>query len=249
MLKLVPEYINCYLKELLRDRSAAFFSLIFPAVLLLLFGKNTGDGSANQITYIIYCNYAVQSVMLQYLGITVSTARNSAWEQYLKILPVSDFPMIAGRVLSCLLFSLLSLMLVVAVYFFSYNANLSLLQQVSIIFTALAGGIPMALLGIAVGRIFKPAAARSLLILMNLLLLFGSFALSKWLVYVNLFRHTSTVIYGYLFHDGLKFSVIWLLGYTVLFYFLPLWLHACVLVGSLFKLMLYLFNGSRQRRG
>lgn len=178
MLNLILEYSKTYIRELMRNHSAAFFTLLFPAFLLMIFGD--GNYQINYInSYIIYCNYAVQCVMLQALGITVASGRVNKWNEYLKTLPIGEFPRIAGRIIANLFFAAISLGCVIIVSYFVHHHMITIKQQIIIILSALVGGIPMALIAIWLGSLLNPAAARSVFVLLNILLLFSAFTLSS----------------------------------------------------------------------
>ncbi len=224
MMPLILEYTKSYIKELTRNYSAAFFALLFPAILVQIFGNYSAiDNTTKMMTYIVYCNYAVQSVMLQALGITIATARANQWNEYIKTLPTSSVPMIIGRVLSNLFFSTISLGAVILVWILNHGIELSMQQQGIIIFCALFGGIPMALLAIFLGNLLNATAARSALVLLNILLLFTAFTFSSNKI-LN-FIHGVVPSYQWMMFSASAVSkqlpigpFVWLVGYSLVFY-------------------------------
>lgn len=224
MMTLIFAYTNVYIKELIRDRAAAFFTLLFPVILLVCFG-NKGATSATDrvITYIIYCHYAVQTVMFQALGITIAAARANPWTTYIKTLPFSAFPMLVGRILSNLLFALFSLSTIIVVTLFQHNVNLSLQAHFFIILCALLGAIPLALLAIFLGRLLTLAAAKSAFLLLNLLLLFATFTLSTpgilGVLQKFIFSYQWLMLsFSLISHQAIFNHFIWLIGFALLFY-------------------------------
>jgi hypothetical protein len=222
-MKLIWGYTKTYLRELTRNSSALFFTLFFPAILLIFFGNNNeADRSIKLINYIIYCNFAVQTVMLQALGIAFAAARANPWNDYLKTLPVTPVYMAVGRILSSLIFALLSLSIVTAVNFFTHGVNLTLWQNSLIILCALIGGIPMGLLAVWLGDLFNPAASRGAFIFLNTVLLFVVLDFSwggplkeivpsyQWMMF------SLSVISKQNFYDHLR----WLVSYGLIFYLL-----------------------------
>ena len=227
MFELSMEYTKCHIKELTRNYSAAFFTLFFPAILLQLFSHSSPSSTqaSNMMIYIIYCNYAVQTVMLQALGITVSAARKNLFTDYIKTLPVSTLPSTVGRILSSLCFAFFSLSVVILVFYLNHLSDFSFKSHLIVCSCALLGGIPMAMIAIFLGNVLNPAASRSVFVLLNLLLLFGSYVLSDHGV-IGLLRESIPSYQWLLFStDTLTgktpmYPLLWMLGYTVLFYLL-----------------------------
>jgi len=181
MFFLIYEYTKCYVLEIIRNPSAAFFTLVFPALLLYIFGHvNTDNSHSIILNYIVYSNYAVQTIMFQTLGMSIALGKKNLFNEYLKTLPVSFFPTVMGRIISSLLLSVLSLSLVVLMFILNNSILISFKNHFIIIIVALMGGVPMALFGIFLGRFINPVLARNIFILLNLLLLLGAFALSDY---------------------------------------------------------------------
>lgn len=222
-MKLIFEYTKVYILELSRNVSALFFTVLFPAILLQFFGTHdSSDASTQLFTYVIYCNFAVQTVALQKLGISISAERCSAWRLYLKTLPANSFYMLSGRVLSSLFFALISLAMVVVVNGFNHSAHLSYAQQAIVISAALLGGIPMALLAILLGNFLNPAASRGAFVMLNTLLLFGAFSFSIQSAFKEFIPSYQWMMFStsLISHAGAMIHLWWLLGYTLIFYVL-----------------------------
>lgn len=221
-MKLIFAYTKSYILEITRNTSALFFTLFFPAVLLSFFGNNTADSHAKLIAYVIYCNFAVQTVMLQALGIAISAARANPWRDYLKTLPVSSIFTTSGRILSSLFFATLSLMIVISVNFFNHGVQLSFLQNVLIILCALIGGIPMGLLAVWLGNLLNPVAARSAFIFLNTLLLFGALTFSSHGVITEIMPSYQWMMFtlSVISQENFFTHLAWLAGYASIFYLL-----------------------------
>lgn len=216
-------YTNAYLRELTRNPSALFFTLFFPAILLIFFGNSpAADQSVKLISYIIYCNFAVQTVMLQALGIAVSAAKANPWRDYLQTLPVTNVYKTAGRILSSLVFALLSVGIIAVVNFFNHGVTLTLTQNTLVILCALVGGIPMGLFAVWLGNLLNPAAARGAFIFLNTLLLFGvltyaaTSSLKEIVPSYQWMMFSLSVISQQNFYRHLE----WLLSYSLIFYLL-----------------------------
>lgn len=226
---LIINYIKIYTIELLRNKSAMFFTIIFPTILLLLFGGNAPDKTdAQWAIYISLINYAVQCAMFQALGMGIAHSRSRKWAQYVKLLPVSPSYLIGGRILAMLIFATISLLLVLIVGIFYLPIHANFLTFLKIIMIGIIGGIPMGLFGIYLGQLVSAATARSVFVLVNLVLFFSAFSLPDQ-GFFSLIR-TFIPSYQWLtlsYEFSLKNSInsiclFGLIGYTVTFFFLAL---------------------------
>lgn len=233
-MKLILMYFKISLVAVMRNRQAAFFTIMFPALLLLMFGHqdHVSNTAANHIAVLaIYGNYAVQSVALMSFGISLSNDRNSAWTLYLRTLPVAPGMMFAGRILSLVVRALLSLIIVLLLGVFLLNLSVSLASFLLILLIAMVGAIPMALLAIAVANLVNPESARSVFVILNLGLLFGSFSVSATglLGYVRdiipSYQWAAMVLNQYLPNANAWAPWLWMAGFTVLFYFFALYAY------------------------
>lgn len=181
-MNLLMAYTKTSFLATFRNKQAAFFSILFPVVLLLIFGSqdHIGGGLVNRIAIMaVYANYAAQSVAFLSLGIGISAERNSDWNLYLRTLPVNPGTIFLGKIFSRIALMIISLILILSIGTLFFQFNLGLLTLSYIFIIAVIGAIPMALLGIAVAYWVEPESARFVFVIMNLGLLFGSFALSS----------------------------------------------------------------------
>jgi hypothetical protein len=225
-MKLTLEFAKAYTRELMRNHSAFFFTLLFPSILWIIFGNaGRGDQSTHLSSFIIYCNFAVQTVMLQSLGIAVSIARASSWRDYLQTLPATPLPRIVGRVLSSLLVALLSVMLIIVTNYFQRGMVFSFTQTTLIALCALLGSIPMALFAVWLGNLLNPQAARSGFVCLNTLLLFATLSFSTpsfWKVIIPSYQWLQFSL-AVVTQANFLLPLAWLTGYTIFF---------CVLIVS-----------------
>lgn len=176
-LKLLKSYVKINILELLRNRSAVFFTIGFPVLLIWSFGRHLGDTPIAQVgTLIAFCNYAVQTNTFLSLGLAVSAARSSDWTHYLKTLPAPNNYAFTGMIVSKLISAGVSLILVVLSVWVFLHVKVDLSILALIIVAAFLGGIPMALLGIALGNRINPEASRGVMVFVNLTLLFATFS-------------------------------------------------------------------------
>lgn len=231
-MKLLSSYIKINLLQLFRNRSAAFFSIAFPVLLVVVFGHHIGNTAVTQIgAMIVFCNYAVQTSTFLSLGMSISAERNSDWMIYLKTLPAKTYSHFFGLIVSKLVAAFISLILVILALYYLAHIHPSFHLLMIIIVAAFLGGIPMALLGIALGYRVNPEAARGVMVFLNLCLLFGAFAFPQqgaW-SWVRDFVPSYQWMMISLSHLESTANPVtpwfWLMGWTVVFYGLAVWAY------------------------
>jgi len=232
--KLLFSYFKIYTLGIFRNKQAAFFTILFPAILLLLFGKqeyvNQAGNNTNQIAVLaVYCLYAAQSVALMSLGIGISNNRNSDWSLYLRTLPVGPGVNFTGLLFSTAARAFISVLVVLLIGVFYVGSQLSLPTLAFIVVVAMLGTIPMGLLAIGLGYLINAESGRSVFVIINLMLLFGSFSLpaTGFFSYVRDFipsyQWVSVVVNQYVPTANAVIPWLWMLGFTVLFYFFASW--------------------------
>ena len=222
-MKLLLAYIDVYLKEMLRNYTAAFFTLLFPMVLFQLFGLNEiAKGTDKVVIVSLYCNYAVQTVMFQALGITISMARSNPWSDFIRFLPYSHFPMLLGRIVSNLIFTAFALFCVMTLSQFNHLSSLPWSDMFLIMLGAILTGVPMAIFAIFLGNLLNASAAKSAFVLINLLLLLGAAgtaSTSFWRALINLVPSYQSLVFTMSLakHDFSFVSLSWLIVFSIFF--------------------------------
>lgn len=231
-MKLLLSYIKINLLQLFRNRSAAFFSIAFPVLLVLVLGHRAGNSEITQMgAMIVFCNYAVQTSTFLSLGLSISAERSSDWMIYLKTLPAKTYSQFIGLIVSKLVAALISLILVILTMYYLAHIHPAFHLLLIIVVAAFLGGIPMALLGIALGYRVNPSAARGVMVFMNLSLLFGTFAFpdkGPWSIvrdFVPSYQWMMISLSHIVPTANFITPWVWLIGWTVAFYALAVWSH------------------------
>jgi ABC-2 type transport system permease protein len=89
----------------------------------------------------------------------IAAERASPWQLFLRVLPASPAVRFAARIASALVFALGSATLVVLAAVTTTAVDVSPARWVELVATLLAGGVPFALLGIAIGYWLSPRGA------------------------------------------------------------------------------------------
>jgi ABC-2 type transport system permease protein len=133
-------------------------TVLFPAVLLLLFGRQFEHGEPGRLLA-GFAATALLSVVFFQFGVGIATSRTTPWETYLRTLPVTPAARLGGRVLSALAFAAATVGTVVVVATTVYGVGMPLWRWCALGFALLAGSVPFALLGIGFGYWLPPRAA------------------------------------------------------------------------------------------
>ncbi len=221
-MKLAFFYFKIFFLGTVRNIPALFFTLIFPPLMLLLFAHQW-EGKNQLGAVIVFFNYSVQTVALMLLGMGVTQEKNSEWAKYLRTLPVNILPMILGRILHTLMLSLANIISLSIVSIFILNMHLSPDNLLFFSMIALLGAIPMALLGMTIGYATTPESSRSIFTLLNLLLLFGAFALPDSGIFGIAREFIPTYQWAQLSFSHINPLInpltpsLWLTGYSIIF--------------------------------
>ncbi len=232
-MRLILTYIKINYLQIIRNRSAAFFNILFPGILFILFGHQAAHSTiAKDGDFIVFCNYAVQTTLFSSLGMSIAENRSSDWTIYLKTLPSRAFQQFSGLIVSKILLAFISLIIMIVLGYLFLGAGLPFHMLLWAIFVALVGSIPLAFLAVGLGYRINPEASRGLFVFLNLLLLFGAFSFPEtgFLSVVRNFVPSYQWMMATLSHVIPGANVLtpwyWLLGYTVVFYLFAQWSYS-----------------------
>ena len=157
---LVFTHFKAHVLEAARAPGYAVITLLFPAMLYLFFGVPNGDDRMEANFFMAsYCAFAVLGIAFFQFGVGLAQDRESPWEVFLRTLPVSATERFAGRILTALLFGFAAMVVVVVLAHLLTPAGLGAGAWLRLAFALLAGSVPIALLGIALGYWASPKAA------------------------------------------------------------------------------------------
>jgi ABC-2 type transport system permease protein len=175
-MRLVLLHTRAATLELLRYPAFSVPTLAFPALFFLLFVAPRSDANPN-LLLASFAGFAVLAVAFFQFGVGIAAERESAWERFVRTLPLRARVRFAARVVSAALFGLGSAALVVVAALATTDASLPAGRWVALGAALALGNIPFALLGIALGYWASP---RSALPVANILYLVLSFVGALW---------------------------------------------------------------------
>jgi ABC-2 type transport system permease protein len=161
--------------ELLRYPAYVVPTIALPSLFFLFFGASAGDGAGVRMAG--FAGFAAIGVAFFQFGVGIAAERASAWEQYLRTLAAPARVRLAARWLSAAAFAAGASGLVIALAVAIDGVSLAATAWLGVGFALVAGTVPFALLGTALGY-WVPA--RAALPLANLLYLTLSYAGGLW---------------------------------------------------------------------
>lgn len=163
--------------ELCRYPAYLVPTLLVPCVFFLFFVA-PGSSQAATIRMATFAGFAAIGVAFFQFGVGIAVDRASPWESYLRTLPVAPAARLAARLWSAVVFSTAAGLLLVVVALVATDPSLPALGWLELAAAVLAGTLPFALLGIALGYW---APAKGALPIANLAYLVLSYAGGLWL--------------------------------------------------------------------
>lgn len=157
-MRLALAHAKAETRQLLRYPAYSVPTLVFPALLLLLLGRAMERGEPERLLA-GFAATALLTVALFQFGVGIALSRTTAWETFLRTLPVSPAARLGGRVLSALVFAAGTVVVVSVVAVAVHGARPEPWRFGALVGVLLAGCVPFALLGIALGYLLPPRAA------------------------------------------------------------------------------------------
>jgi ABC-2 type transport system permease protein len=147
-------------------------TLAMPGLFYFLF--EGPDQEPRLVTFLMasYAMWALLGVAFFQFGVGIAAERTTPWERFLRTLPLSGRHRLAGRVLSAILFGALSAAILIVEAHLINPIHVPSDRWIPWVGALLAGGVTMALAGIAIGYWAGPRSANALATLAWLLLAF-----------------------------------------------------------------------------
>ncbi len=172
-MRLLLVHSRAQASELIRYPAFLLPTIALPALFFVLFATPRVDEENDDLFMVLYAGFAVLGIAFFQFGIGIASDRVSPWERFLRVLPVSAALRFGARLLVAFAFALTSALLVVVVALATTGAGLSAERALALLAALGIGGVPMALLGIALGYWTRPRAALPIANLLYLLLAYG----------------------------------------------------------------------------
>jgi len=153
------------LRAILREPAALFFSVLMPVMFFAIFAGIFGAGQPGVMAAMLaqYGTFGVVSVMLMNPGIGVAADRETGWLRLKKVSAAPVGATVGGKVLASLPYALAVLLALSAVTMAVAGPTMPLLTWLRVVGVLLAGSLPFAFLGLAVGFVTSTNAAAAVL--------------------------------------------------------------------------------------
>ncbi|MCW0215652.1 MAG: ABC transporter permease [Pseudonocardia sp.] len=151
---LVGVHYRFLLLEQVRIPIALLSSALFPALSLLFFVvpfDYAADPLSATTAVVQLTVFAVMSSFLFTFGVGVADDREKSWDPYLRTLPASAWPRIAGRLLSGATFALVSVVPVLVVGALFTSASMTPVQLLLGLVALFVAGMPFLFGGLTIG--------------------------------------------------------------------------------------------------
>jgi ABC-2 type transport system permease protein len=224
-------YLRTEIIRLVRNKRVLIFSILMPAVLLLIFGGIYKGGSLNGVGAAAYLmvSMGLFGSMSAAIGSggSIAVERGIGWNRQLRLTPLSTRAYVLTKVVLSLIMALPPLLITWAVGAIALDVRLSATTWLLITLGAWLGALPFAALGLVVGYIAKPDSVQQISGLLYMLLAaFGGIwvpveqmpklmhDIAEW----TPAYWVGQVARSPLFHSTLEMRAVWmLLGWTVVF--------------------------------
>jgi ABC-2 type transport system permease protein len=171
-MRIVLAHFKAQTLQHLRDLGYLLPTLAMPGLFYLLFEDQ--DTEVWLVTFLMasYAMWAILGVAFFQFGTGIAEERTTPWERYLRTLPLSGAQRLGGRVLSAALFAAAAAATVIVEAHLINPVHVAADRWLPWLGALAAGGVMVALAGIAIGYWASPRAATPLATLAWLLLAF-----------------------------------------------------------------------------
>ena len=225
---LVAEHFRAQMLVLLRTPAYSALTVFTPSIIFIFVGLSVIDSrqTAN-ILLASYSIFAALGVSFFQFGVGLANERESPWEQFAHVLPVSPATRFTARVLAAVVFAATAIAILIGVAQFSTEAAMPPGAWCRMLMSVFLGAIPMSLLGIAIGYWLAPKVALPAANILHLALAFagglfippqGMPGLLDRISHALPTRHIGELTWAAVLGHPWPFeSWLWLIGYTIVF--------------------------------
>jgi ABC-2 type transport system permease protein len=172
---LVRAHTKIEFLDLIRWPGYVVPTVVFPAMFYVLFDLPFARTRAQiaDATALAFIVFAIVGVTLYQFGVGIAQERGRPWERYVRTLPAPAVVRFSARIVTALIFGLLTAAVVALVARVLTPIDLSAAQWLRVLISCIAGGVPFVLIGIAIGYWVSARAAVPVATACNLLLAYA----------------------------------------------------------------------------
>jgi ABC-2 type transport system permease protein len=169
-----PTYLRLEIVRLIRNRRILIFSMIMPAVLLLIFGGLYKEDALNGVGAGAYLmvSFGLFGSMTAAIGSggSIAVERGIGWNRQLRLTPLRPIAYVTTKVVLSLIMALPPILLTYLIGVLTLGVRLPATTWVLITLGSWLGALPMAALGLIVGYVAKPDSVQQISGLLYMLL-------------------------------------------------------------------------------
>ena len=160
MLMLAMAHVRMRLLSLLRSPAYVAGTLAMPSLILIFIGVGLADTTVEANTIMAsFTVFAVMGIAFFQFGVGIAENRSSPWSTFERVLPAPIAVRLAGSAISAVLFAAAAAGLVIVVAHVFMPVALSSAAWLRLCLVLLASGVPLSLLGVAIGYWVSSRAA------------------------------------------------------------------------------------------
>lgn len=171
---LVFEHYRATMTGLIRTPAYSLVTVLIPGVVFVFIGTSVAEtrDSAN-LVMASFAIFAALGVTFFQFGVGIAVERESPWEQFAHVLPVSPGTRFAATILAGLTFAVVAVAILIGVALAVTDVGMQAVSWGRLAVAVFAGAVPMGLFGIAIGYWSSPKAALPIANIFHLALAFG----------------------------------------------------------------------------
>jgi ABC-2 type transport system permease protein len=175
---------KCEFLKLLRLPVYSLSTILFPVMFYVLFGLLLNRGHEQRgvmvATYLLatYGTFGVMGASLFGFGAGLASERGLGWLEVKRASPMPPFAYFAAKTIVCMAFSLIIILILLALGVSSGGVQISIVMAARLIATLVVGASAFCAMGMAIGYFAGPNSAPAIV---NLLYLPMSFASGLWI--------------------------------------------------------------------
>ena len=171
---LVIEHFRAQMLALVRTPAYSSLTVFTPSIIFIFVGLSVID-SRQTANFLLgsYSIFAALGVAFFQFGVGIANERESPWEQFAHVLPVSPVTRFVAGILAAIVFAAVAIAVLIGVALFTTDAGMPPSAWGRMLASVFLGAVPMALLGIAIGYSLPPKAALPAANILHLALAFA----------------------------------------------------------------------------
>lgn len=171
---LVFEHFRATMLLLARTPAYSVITVFLPAVIFLFIGPTVADDRQGaNLVMASFAVFAALGIAFFQFGVGTANQRESPWERFARVLPVAPITRFVATTMAATVFAVIAVGLVIVAGLVLTDAAMPLTSWGRLFVAVVAGAVPMAMFGVAIGYWSPVSAALPVANILYLVLSFG----------------------------------------------------------------------------